>query len=65
MGYKKATLWTFQLTKNEIPYKKTWTLVRKENLKSEIESLQIAAQNNAIRSNYDKARIDMTQQNSR
>ena len=33
--------------------------------KREIESLLIAAQNNAIRTNYIKARIDNTQQNSR
>ena len=42
-----------------------WTWLRKENLKREAESLLIAAQNNAIRTNYIKARIDKTQQNSR
>ena len=35
------------------------------NLKRETESLLIAAQNNAIRTNHIKARIDKTQQNSR
>ena len=44
--------------------KKTWMWLRKENLR-ETESLQIAAQNNAIRVNHIKARIDKTQQNSK
>ena len=42
-----------------------WTWLRKENLKREIKSLLIAAQNNAIRTNYIKAKIDQTQLNSR
>ena len=33
----------------------------KENLKRQIESLLIAAQNNAMRTNYIKAKIDNTQ----
>ena len=37
----------------------------KGNFKRETESLRIAAQNNAIRTNHIKARIDKTQQNSR
>ena len=37
----------------------------KENIKRETESLQIAAQNNTIRTNHIKARIDKTQQNSK
>ena len=37
----------------------------KRNLKKVTESLLIAAQNNAIRTNYIKARIDKTQQNSK
>ena len=45
--------------------KKTWTCLRKGNLKRETESLLIAAQNNAIRTNHIKARIEKTQQNSR
>ena len=44
---------------------KTWTWLRKGNFKRETESLLIAAQNNAIRTNQIKARIDKTQQNSR
>ena len=35
------------------------------NLKKETESLLIAAQNNAIKTNYFKAKIDKTQQNSK
>ena len=48
-----------------IPHKKTWTWLRKGNLKRETEFLLIAAQNNAIRTNHIKARIDKTQQNSK
>ena len=50
---------------SNISHEKTWTSLRKENLKRETESLLIAAQNNAIRTNYIKARIDKTQQNSK
>ena len=50
---------------NDIFHKKTWTWPRKRNLKGETESLLIGVQNNAIRTNYDKARIDKMQQNSR
>ena len=49
---------------NNISHEKTWTLLRKGNLKRETESLLIAAQNNAIRTNHIKARICKTQQNS-
>ena len=42
-----------------------WTWQKKVNLKRETESLLIAAQNNAIRTNHIKARIDKTQQNSK
>ena len=50
---------------SEISHEKTWTCVRKGNLNRETESLLIAVQNNAIRTNYVKARIDKMQQNSR
>ena len=39
--------------------------LRKGNLKRETESLLIAAQNNAVRTNHIKVRIDKTQQNSK
>ena len=50
---------------NKISHEKMWTWLRKGNFKRETESLLIAAQNNAIRTNHIKARIDKTQQNSK
>ena len=47
---------------NNISHRKTRTWLRKGNLKIETESLLIAAQDNAIRTNHIKARIDKTQQ---
>ena len=55
----------FKRLKNNISYMKTWTWLRKGNFKRETESLLIAAQNNAVRTNYIKARMDKTQQNSK
>ena len=48
---------------NNISHDKTWTWLRKGIFKRETESLLMAAQNNAIRTNHIKARIDKTQQN--
>ena len=53
-----------QLISN-ISHEKTWTWLRKRNLKRETESLLIAAQNDAIRTNHIKVRIDKTQQNGK
>ena len=50
---------------NNISHQKTWTWLRKGNLKRETESLLIAVQDNTIRTNHIKARIDKTQQNSK
>ena len=50
---------------NNISHQKSWTWLRKANFKRETKSLLIAAQNNAIRANHIKARIDKTQQNSK
>ena len=50
---------------NNISHVKTWTWLRKENFKRETESLLMAAQNNAVKTNRIKARIDKTQQNSK
>ena len=55
----------FKRLVNNISHQKTWSWLRKGNLKSETESLLIAALDNAIRTNHIKARIDVTQQNSK
>ena len=44
---------------------KTWTRLRKRNLKRKTKSLLIAAKNNTIRTNHSKTRIDKTLQISR
>ena len=44
---------------------KSWKWLRKGHLKRETESLLIAEQNKAIKTNYVKAKIDKTQQNSK
>ena len=51
--------------KQHILYERKWTWLRKANLKRETESLLIPAQNNAIRTNHIKARIDKMQQKSK
>ena len=55
----------FKRLMNNISNQKTWTWLRKGNFKRETKSLLIAAQDNAIRTNHIKARIDKTQQNSK
>ena len=50
---------------NNISHDKTWTWLRKGTFKRERESLLIAAQNNAVRTNLIKSTIDKTQQNSK
>ena len=50
---------------NNILHDKTWTWLRKGNFKRETESLLMTAQTSAIRTNYIKARIAKTQQNSK
>ena len=50
---------------NNISHEKTWNWLRKGSLKREIESLLIAVQNNTIKTNHIKARMDKTQQNSK
>ena len=42
-----------------------WTWLRKGNFKRETESLLIAAQDKAMRTNHIKAKIDKTQHNSK
>ena len=48
-----------------ISHQKTLTWQRKGNLERETEYLLVAAQDNTIRTNHIKARIDKTQQNSK
>ena len=55
----------FKRLRNNISHDKTWTWLRKGNFKRETESLLMAAQNSARRTNHIKARIDKTQQNSK
>ena len=62
---KKQLYGHFKRKTREISHEETWTLLGKDNLERETESLLIASQNNAMRDNYVKARIDQTQQNSR
>ena len=50
---------------NVSSHDKTWTWLRKGDFKRETESLLIAAQSSAIRTNNIKARIDKIQQNSK
>ena len=49
----------------KISPEKIWTWVRKGKLKRETESFLIAAQNNAKRTNYIKAKVEKLQQNSK
>ena len=53
--WRTHTEWNKRLI-NNISHEKTWTWLRKGNFKRETESLQIAAQNNAVRTNHIKAR---------
>ena len=62
---KKQLYGRFKRLINNISHQKTWTWLSKGNLKRETESLLIAAQDNAIRTNNIKARIDKTQQSSK
>ena len=64
-GVGKQLYGRFKRLINNISHAKTWTWLRKGNFKRETESLLIAAQDNAIRTNHIKARIDKTQQNSK
>ena len=54
----------FKEQNGEISKEKTLIWLRKENPQRETGSLQITAQNNAIRTNYIKAKIDNARLNS-
>ena len=62
---EKTTYGQFKRLINNISYQKTLTWLRKKKLKRKTEFLLIAAQDNAIRTNHIKVRIDTTQQNSK
>ena len=62
---RKQLYGQFKRQINNISHEKSWTWQRKGNFKGETESLLIAAQNNAVRTNHIKARIDKTQQKSK
>ena len=62
---KKQLYSRFKRLITNISQQKTWTWLRKGNLKRETESLLIAAQDTAIRTNHIKAWKDKTQQNSK
>ena len=65
MGRKQLCEY-FKRQTNEISLEKTKIDRDKtENLKTETEPLQIAAQNNAIETNYVKVKIDKTLKNSK
>ena len=49
----------------KIAQEKTWTCLRKRNLNRKSDSLLITTQNNAIRTNYVKSKINKTQQNGK
>ena len=51
----------FKRQTGEIKHDKSWTWLRKENLERKTKFLLIAAQNNAIRTKYMKAKIDYMQ----
>ena len=55
----------FNRQANKILLENIWTWLRKGNCKREIVSPLISAQNNAIRTNYIKAKLDKTQLNSK
>ena len=62
---KKQLPGFFKRLINNISHDKTRTWLRNGNFKRETESLLMAAQNSAIRTNHIKSRIDKTQQNSK
>ena len=57
MSEEKQLIAYFKWQTNNIVHKNIWIWLRKGNLKRKTESLLIAAQNNAIRTNYVKAWI--------
>ena len=58
---RKTTVWILQATKCWYYIHEDLDIAEKGNSQEETESLLIAAQNNAIKTNYIKAKIDNTQ----
>ena len=64
MGSKKIW-WTFQETNKQSVIRENFNMVKKGKNQEKTESLLIAVQKtHTIRTNYIKAKIDKTQQNS-
>ena len=62
---EKQLYGNFKQQTSDISHEENMDVTKKGNLKKESESLLKTAQNNAIRTNYIKAKIDKTQQNSK
>ena len=62
---RKTTLWISQATNKQSLTRENLDIAKKGNLQREIEYHLIVAENNAIKTNYENARIDKTQQNRR
>ena len=63
-GKKNNSMGVLKRTMKNISHETSWKWLRKRNFKRETESLRIAAQDNAVRTNQIQVRIDKTQQNS-
>ena len=62
---RKTTLWVVKIANKQHLTRENLEVAKKKILKRETESPLIVEQNNAIRTNHVKARIDKTQQNSK
>ena len=62
---KKTNAWTFQVTNKRNLMRKNLDITKRGKFKKETEYLFLAAQNNAIKTNYVKTKMDKTHQNSR
>ena len=62
--WEEKNVCMFQAQTVKIADEITWAWLRRGNLKRKTESLLIAAQNNAVRTNYIAVKIDHTQPNS-
>ena len=60
---KKTSAWIFQTRNYQDCKRENMDIAKKEKPQEKTESLLITAQNNAIRTNYIKAKISHTQQN--